>query len=110
MIIFPRIAAAVFVLLLIGGLSLACIGGLAHIGPELLYGGNVAHAAGKIIFIGPGKDFVLETARRQQLHFQCGVQCRASLAHMQRHLREHANTDVYYIEGQNNSLLALNVD
>ena len=33
-----------------------------------------------------------------------------SLGHMQRHLREHAYTDVYFVQGPNNSLMALNVD
>jgi hypothetical protein len=108
--IFPRIAAAIFVLLLIGSLALACVGGVALIGPMFSHGDNVAHADGKIITIGPGRDFVLETASGQQLVFQCPDQCRASLGHMQRHLRERAHTDVYYIQGPNKSLMALNVD
>jgi hypothetical protein len=74
------------------------------------HGENVAHADGKIISIGPGKDFVLETASGQQFVFQCTTQCRASLGHMQRHLREHAHTDVYFVQGPDSSLMALNVD
>jgi hypothetical protein len=68
------------------------------------------HADGKIVSLGPGKDFVLETASGQRLVFDCSVQCRASLGHMQRHLREQAHTDVYFVQGPNNSLMALNVD
>ena len=107
---FPRIAAAIVVLLLIGSLSLACVGGVAMIGPMFAHGDNVAHADGKIVSIGPGRNFVLDTASGQHLAFQCMDQCRASLGHMQRHLREHAHTDVYYIQGSNKSLMALNVD
>jgi hypothetical protein len=68
------------------------------------------HADGKIVSLGPGKDFVLETASGQRLVFECSEQCRASLGHMQRHLREHAHTDVYFMQGPNNSLMVLNVD
>lgn len=108
--LFPRVAAAIFVCLLIGSLSLVCIGGVALIGPMFSHGDNVAHIDGDIVSIGPGKDFVLDTASGRDLVFQCANPCRASLSHMQRHLREHAHTDVYYIQGPDKSLMALNVD
>jgi hypothetical protein len=108
--IFPRIAAAIFVFLLIGSLSLAFVGGVALIGPMFSHGDNVAHADGKIISIGPDRDFVLETTSGGHLVFLCADQCSASLGHMQRHLLEHAHTDVYYIDGPDKSLMALNVD
>lgn len=106
----PRIAAAIFICLLIGVLSLACVGAVALVGPMFAHGENVAHTDGKIISIGPGKDFILETASGQRFTFQCTSQCRASLGHMQRHLCERAHTDVYFVQGPNNSLMALNVD
>ena len=108
--IFPRIAAVIFVCLLIGSISLACVGTVALIGPMFSHGDNVVHADGKIVSIGPDKDFVLETASGHRFDFQCTDQCRASLGHMQRHLREHAHTDVYFIQGPNNSLMVLDVD
>ena len=108
--IFPRGAAAIFVFLLIGSLSLVCVGAVALIGPMFSYGDNVAHADGKIVSIGPDRDFVLETTGGQPFVFQCTDQCRASLGHLQRHLREHAHTDVYYVQGPHNSLMAMNVD
>lgn len=107
---FSRIAAIFFVFALIGSLALVGVGAVALVGPRVAYGTSVAHEDGKISEIGPGKDFVLLTASGQQLHFQCGSQCRASLAHIQRHLREHAHTDVYYIHGPDGSLVALDVD
>ncbi len=108
--IVPRIAAAIFVCLLISALSLACVGAVALVGPMLTHGENVVHADGKIVSIGPGKDFVLEIASGQRFVFQCTNQCRASLGHMLRHLREHAHTDVFFVQGPDNSLMALNVD
>ena len=108
--IFPRVVAALFVLLLVGTLAAACVGGLALFGPMLAHGNYVEHADGKIVSIGPGRNFVLETETGTPLHFQCGSQCRASLLHMQRHLRESAHTDVYYVTGAKNILLAVDVD
>ena len=108
--IFPRVAAAIFVCLLIGSMSLAWVGAVALIGPMFANGDNGVHADGKIVSIGPGRDFVLVTASGRRFVFQCTDQCRASMEHMQRHLREHAHTDVYFVQGPNNSLRALNVD
>src|SRR5438105_2117030 len=95
--IFPRITAAIFVLLLIGTLAAACVGGFALFAPMLTYGNVMEHADGKIVAVGPGKDFVLKTATGASLHFQCDGSCHASLPHMQRHLHEGAHTDVYYM-------------
>lgn len=108
--IFPRVAAVLVVVALIGVIALASIGAVAWFGPILAHGTNVEHAAGDIVAIGPGEDFVLLTPAGQRLAFVCEAQCRASLGHMQRHLREHAHTDVYYIDGPGKSLMALDVD
>lgn len=109
-ILFPRLLAALCVLVLIGGISLVCVLGIAWGGPALSHGVNVEHTAGKIVALGPGKNFILLTATGQRLTFQCGSDCHASLEHMQRHMSESAHTDVYYIEGPHASLMALDVD
>jgi hypothetical protein len=109
-VILLRLKAAMFVLLLIGSLSLGCIGSVAVVGPMIAHGANGEHANGRILAIGPGRDFVLKTARGVSLRFQCRAMCRASLGHLERHLREYASTDVYYIPGTNGSLIALDVD
>lgn len=107
----PRLLAVLCVVMLIGVLSLVGILGIAFLGPTLGHGENVNHAAGTVAkIVGPGKNFVLKTADGQLLSFQCGSECRASLAHLERHYREHAHTDVYYIEGANQTLMALDVD
>ena len=106
----PRIAAAICVILLIGSIALASIGAVALFGPVLTHGNNSEHAAGQIIEIGPGENFILKTATGTSMSFECAEQCRASLGHMQRHLREHAHTDVYYINGPGNALMVLDVD
>jgi hypothetical protein len=106
----PRITAAFFVLLLIGVISLAGIVATQWIGPVLAHGTNAQHADGKITQLGPGKDFTLVTATGQKMQFQCQNQCRASLGHLQRHLLEKAHTDVYFMQGENNTLIAIDVD
>jgi hypothetical protein len=108
--LLPRFLAALFVLFLIGVFGLASIFGVAILGPALSHGENVNHAAGQITMLGPGKNFVLLTATGQKMSFQCGNECHASLAHLQRHKNERAHTDVYYIEGPNHTLMALDVD
>lgn len=108
--IFPRIAAAIFVVLLIGSIALVSIGAVALLGPAFAHGTDVSHADGEIVAIGPGENFILETPAGQRLSFVCEAQCRGSLGHMQRHMREQAHTDVYYIQGPNKSLMALDVD
>lgn len=109
--LFPRLLAIFGVVLLIGVLSLVGILGIALVGPTLDHGENVDHASG-IIYrqVGPGKNFILQTATGQLLSFQCGGECHASLAHLERHYSEHAHTDVYYIEGADQTLMALDVD
>lgn len=107
---FSRVLAAFCVLLLIGGLSIACIVSIVFVGPALAHGTHVEHADGKILAIGPNKNFVLLTATGQKLSFQCGTNCRASLGHMERHLTERAHTDVYYVAGPHQTLMALDVD
>jgi hypothetical protein len=108
--LIPRMAAVVCVVLLIGSIALAGIGAVALFGSLLAHGNNAEHAAGQIVAIGPGENFVLKTATGESMSFQCAAQCRASLGHLQRHLREHAHTDVYYIQGQGHALMVLDVD
>ena len=110
---FPRITAVVFLLLLIGGLTYVCINTINLIAPPHSYGSNVEHVEGEIVQMEVSRsemDFVLETANGQLMHFHCANPCHASPWHVERHLREHANTDIYYVEKPGNNLLVLDVD
>ena len=108
--LMPRITAIICVALLIGSIAIASIGAVALFGPVLAHGNNTEHAAGQIVAVGPGENFILKTAAGKSMAFECAAQCRASLGHLQRHLREHAHTDVYYIQGPGNTLMVLDVD
>jgi hypothetical protein len=107
---YPRITALISLILLLGSLSLLCIGALALINPAYPPGSNVERVNGEIVAIGSNMDFVLETAAGEYMHFHCGDTCQKSLRHLQRHLYEHAATYVYYTEETNKSLMALDVD
>lgn len=112
--IFPRFTAALFVLLLTGSIALVSVGGIALLGPTFKHGNNVEHANGAIVSIGPGMDFTLQLATGKRIFFQCGQTCHASPGHLQRHMRERAETDVYYVQqncrGKPCGLLAVDVD
>ncbi len=102
--------AAVIVLLLIGCLAIVGIGLVNWVGPILAHGTHVQHEGGKILTIESGKDFIFLTDHGQRMNFECRSQCRASLGHMQRHVKEKAHTDVYYLPGPDSTLMVIDVD
>lgn len=109
----PRITAILFLLLLVGSFSWLSINALSLLKPSFSYGANggrIERVEGKIVAIGAGKDFVLETTSGQRMHFQCSNACTPSLPHIQRQFHEQADTFVYYVNGPHHSLLALDVD
>ncbi len=79
-------------------------------GPAIIHNHNVKHVDGEIVAIGPDMDIVLETATGQYVHFQCSILCHALIGHIQRHLREHAESIVYYVPGPKHIWQALYVD
>jgi len=107
---FPRITAAVFVLLLIGCFALVGIGSVAFVGPEMTHSTMTNHDAGTIVAIRSDMSFILKMANGKQVTFQCSDRCKVALGHMVRHEFEKAHTDVYYVEEANNTLIALDVD
>jgi len=107
---FPRITAAVFVLLLIGCFALVGIGSVALVGPEITHSMMADHDAGTIMAIRSDMSFTLKTANGKQVRFQCSDSCKVALSHMTRHKFEGAHTDVYYVEEANNIFLAVDVD
>ena len=105
-----RMGAAIFVLLLIGGLAFAGVAVTAWLGPISAHGTNVMHVGGKVTQVGPGRNFIFETTANTKMEFVCSTDCRASLRHIVRHLKEKANTDVYYVQGPTGMLLVKDVD
>lgn len=110
MLFTPRISAAIFVVLLIGILGSAGVALVSWIGPMSTHGSNVLHVGGDVIEVGPGRNFLFETDAKKQLSFVCRTDCRASLRHLVRHVKEKAHTDVYYVLGPDHELLVRDVD
>jgi hypothetical protein len=107
---FPRVSAVIFLILLIGSLSLLCIGVFALHQAMEMHQENVEYVEGKIVTIGSKMDFELVTDTGQHLHFSCSNSCRAFMTHLQRHFYEQALTYVFYVEGSHNHLIAVDVD
>jgi hypothetical protein len=105
-----RVGAVTFVLLLVGGLSFGGVTVASWLGPMSAHGTNVMHVGGKVVSVGPDKNFVFESAAGEKLAFVCGTGCRASQRHLLRHVKEKANTDVYYVKGPNQELIVVDVD
>lgn len=105
-----RVTAVIFVLFLIGSLAIVGIGGVAVLGPVLAHGTAVAHADGTIVSISPTLTFVLKTVDGQKVQFLCGERCSHDIPHLQRHQREKAHTDVYYMQRPDSIAEAIDVD
>ncbi len=107
---FPRITAAVFVLLLIGCFALVGIGSVALVGPRMTHDVTIEHDSGTIMTIHSDMSFTLKTANGKEVSFECSGYCKTAMNHIERHIYEKAHTDVYYVEDANNVLRALDVD
>ena len=108
--LFSRASALLAVVVLIGLITLVIIGITDGVGYAITRGPNTNHLAGTITSIGPGQGFVLKTAAGKLVSFRCTERCISSEPHMQRHLYEHAHTDVYYMRAGDGTLIAVDVD
>ncbi len=107
---FSRLAAFISVIVLIGLITLVLIGTANVIGAAITHESGTEHTAGTITSMGPGQNFILKTATGKLMHFQCTEKCVSAEPHMQRHLNEHAHTDVYYMHATGGALIAVDVD
>lgn len=108
--ILARVTAALCTFLLIALCSLGCIALLAHYGPVLAHGYDVEHVAGILQASEDTDMVVLRTSDGELWHFRCEQRCLTQRAHIARHIVEHAPTDVYYRQGPEDMLIAVDVD
>jgi len=108
--IFTRIGAVIFVILVLGGLAWTGVVVTAWLGPMSAHGTNVMHVNGFVTNVGPGKDFTFVTDEGTKMSFKCNETCRASQRHLVRHVKEKAATDVYYIAGPKSEWLVIDAD
>lgn len=106
---FPRVTAWVVTLALIGFATLGALQGLRALEPGAPQ--HMEHMHGIITTMRGTDDFaVRETGHSENVWFHIARGAHVSCAHMLRHLREHAPTDIYYLEQQNGPPLAWIVD
>jgi len=110
MISFSRISAIFTVSVLFTLTIAAAIWGIQNIGTQITHGNMVEHEHG-IILSQSADTLVLEfkTDSGEIMHFSCTERCITELAHIQRHINEHAPTDIYY-KPENNAFVAVDVD
>jgi hypothetical protein len=92
---YPRIAAWLVSLMLIGGCTASGLQGLRLLRPAVP--ANLAHAHGVIVALRADGSFALQVPGHAGVFwFHPAPDAPISLAHLRRHLREHAATDVFY--------------
>ena len=109
MISFPRIAAAFTLVVLLTLIVVVAILGTQSTGIQITHGNMVEHKHGIILAKASDNSLTFKTDSGQIMHFICNGRCLNQLEHMQRHIQEHAPTDVYYKQ-ENNTFAAVDVD
>ena len=107
---FSRIAAALTVLAILTVIIAIIIVITLSIGTQITHGGSVEHQHGTVVSKSDiDNSLMFKTDAGQIIHFTCVQRCLTELGHIQRHIREHAGTDVYYKQ-ENNAFVAIDVD
>ncbi len=106
---FSRIAAAFTLFVLLALIVVVAILGTQSIGIQITHGDMVEHKHGIILSKAGDNSLTFKTDSGQVMHFICSERCLTQLEHMQRHIQEHAPTDVYYKQ-ENNTFAAVDVD
>lgn len=94
---FPRIAAWLVVLALVGMGTLCALQGLRALEPQTPE--RLEHVHGIVVAMRAGDQFAVRAPGHVGIiWFRIASGARISLAHLERHLQEHASTDVYYLD------------
>ena len=97
MMSLSRISAVLTLIVFLGIIIAVAIWGTQKIGTQITHGDVVQHEHGVIISKSDvDNSIVFKTDAGQMMHFTCSERCLTELAHIQRHINEHAPTDVYY--------------
>lgn len=102
---FPRLAAWVMALALVGMGTLCALQGLRALDPGVP--SRLEHVHGIIVAMRAGDRFAMRVpGHTGNVWFRVANGAHISLAHVLRHLQEHAPTDVYYQDQQQGPPLA----
>jgi hypothetical protein len=110
MISFSRIAAAFTVIVVFTLIIVVTIQVTLSVGTQITHGSMVEHQHGVVLSKSSADNSLMfKTDNGQIMHFACTQRCLVQLGHIQRHIQEHAGTDVYYKQ-ENNTFVAVDVD
>jgi len=109
MISFSRISAIFTISVLCALIIAAAIWGTQSIGTQITHGNMVEHVHGVIQSMSVDNLLEFKTDSGEMMRLDCTKRCLTELAHIQRHINEHAPTDVYY-KLENNTFVAVDVD
>jgi hypothetical protein len=102
---FPRLAAWVVVLALVSMGTVCALQGLRALEPETPQ--RLDHIHGVVVAMQSGDRFAVRVpGHASAIWFRIAPGAHISLAHIQRHLQEHAPTDVYYQDRRQGTPLA----
>jgi hypothetical protein len=102
---YSQVAAWLIVLALVGAMTLGIVQGLPMLEPAAP--GRLDHMHGVIVSIKGNDTFaVRESGHASLVWFRIARGAPISLAHLRRHLAEHAQTDVFYQDQRQGTPLA----
>lgn len=94
---FPRLAAWVVVVALVGVGTLCALQGLRVLEPETP--SHLDHMHGIVVAMQAGGRFAVRVpGHAKMVWFRIALGAPISLAHVERHMQEHAPTDVFYLD------------
>jgi len=83
--------------------------GIQFLGTQITHGDMIEHTHGMVLKSNIDNSLEFQPDSGQAMHFTCSGRCLTQLGHIQRHIREHAPTDVYYKQ-ENDTYVAVDVD
>lgn len=102
---FPRLAAWLLVIALVGVVTLCAVQGLHALEPGAP--AQMEHEHGIVIAMRGADDFAMRVpGHAGVVWFRVGKGAHISLDHLRRHMNERAPTDVYYLDQQHGPLIA----
>jgi len=105
----PQVTAWLATIVVVGGVTAGAVGGLQAATSAASVGRR--HIQGVVVAIQGNDAFALaEPGRAGREWFRVGPGAHISLAHLRRHLHEHAETDVTYTVSASGALLAWTAD
>jgi hypothetical protein len=109
---WARVVAIVLTGICVVGIGLVSMGIVGGVGELVVRGSGSEHVQGVIVQVTYQTETRLRvrTNEGEELTFICQKRCLEQVQHIERHLTNGASTDVYFVHGVSNELIAVDVD